>query len=134
MGVTMNPEDAAAEATSGDGGEVQPVFRRAVQPGTVLREELAALGISLATFARQLAVPTSDLSRIVKSQRQLTARMALRLGHWFGMEPEFWLNLQAQYDLAQVERESGEAMRRLPPRRPRCRRPSDGDGRPWAKP
>ena len=83
MGVTMNPEEAAAEAADGggDGGEVRRVFRRAVQPGEVLGEELAALGISLAAFARQIAVPTSDVSRIVRGQRQLTTRMALRLGH-----------------------------------------------------
>lgn len=116
MGLKMNPHEGAGEPTDEGtgGGEARPVFRRAVRPGEVLGEELAALGLSLRVFARQIAVPTSDVSRIVNGKRQLTARMALRLGHWFGTGPEFWLNLQAQYDLALAERESGEAVRRLP--------------------
>ena len=49
-------------------------------------------------------------------KRSITGDTALRLGHWFGSEPQFWLNLQAQYDLAQADRETGAAIRELPTR------------------
>jgi len=92
------------------------VFQRAVHPGEVLRDEIAAAGISSATLARLMSVPTSDVTRIINGKRQLTARMALRLGHWFRTGPEFWLNLQVQYDLAKAREESGGDVACLPTR------------------
>lgn len=118
MGTDVTPHETAGEDAGEVGGATanKSAFRlrRAVKPGVVLGEELAVLGLSFAGLARQIGVPTSDVSRVVHGQRQLTARFALRLGHWFGTGPEFWMNLQAQYDLALAEAEAGEVVRRLP--------------------
>ena len=90
------------------------MFRRAVHPGEILREELDELGITPTAFARQISVPTNRISQIIAGKRSVTGDTALRFGHWFGTEPQFWMNLQTQYDLAQAERRVGRAVRALP--------------------
>jgi len=90
------------------------MFKRAVHPGEVLKNELDELGLTLTEFARQIDVPANRISQILAGKRAITGDTALRLGHWFGMDPQFWLNLQAQFDLAVADRESGEAIRHLP--------------------
>ena len=69
--------------------------RTAIHPGEVLADELEEIGISPTELARQLAVPANRISQIVKGKRAITGDTALRLGHWFGMSSQFWLNLQA---------------------------------------
>lgn len=64
-----------------------------------LAEELKELGISAAELARQVDVPVNRVTGIINGQRGITADTALRLGHWFGTSPEFWLNLQKLYEL-----------------------------------
>lgn len=90
------------------------MFRRAVHPGIILKDELAELGISPTEFARQIQVPPNRISQIIAGKRSITGDTALRCGHWFGYEPQFWLNLQAQYDLAVAEAQVGAAVRELP--------------------
>ena len=90
------------------------MFKRAVHPGEILKDELDELGISLTEFARQIEVPANRVSQIIAGKRAVTGDTALRFGHWFGMDPQFWLNLQAQFELAIADRESGEAIRHLP--------------------
>lgn len=90
------------------------MFMRAVHPGTILKEELAELGISPTEFARQIDVPANRVSQIIAGKRSITGDTALRLGHWFGTDPQFWLNLQAQFDLAVADHETGDAIRHLP--------------------
>jgi addiction module HigA family antidote len=90
------------------------MFKRIVHPGEILRDELEELDISLTEFARQIQVPANRVSQILAGKRAVTGDTALRLGHWFGMDPQFWLNLQAQFELAIADRESGEAIRHLP--------------------
>jgi len=68
-----------------------------------LAEELEALGMSATELARQLRVPTNRITGILNNQRAITGDTALRLGHFFGMSPQFWLNLQALYDLRIAE-------------------------------
>ena len=92
------------------------MFMRAVHPGAVLRDELEELGITPTELSRQIEVPPNRVSQIIAGKRGVTGDTALRLGHWFGMEPQFWLNLQAQWELVQAEKEAGEAVRRLPKR------------------
>ena len=92
------------------------MFRRAVHPGKVLKGELEELGITPTEFARQIAVPPNRVSQIIAGKRSVTGDTALRFGHWFGVEPQFWLNLQAQYDLVLADREAGAAIRHLPTR------------------
>ena len=92
------------------------MFKRAVHPGEILKEELEELGVSLTEFARQIDVPPNRISQIISGKRVVTGDTALRFGHWFGTDPQFWLNLQAQFDLAIADRETGEAIRHLPTR------------------
>jgi antitoxin HigA-1 len=78
--------------------------RIAIPPGEHLAEELKALHMSAAELVRQLNVPTSWVTGILNGQRAITGDTALRLGHFFGTSPEFWLNLQSLYDLRLAER------------------------------
>ena len=90
------------------------MLRRVVHPGEVLKGELDELGITPTELARQIAVPANRVSQIVVGKRSVTGDTALRLGHWFGVEPQFWINLQTQHDLAVAAREIGEAVGALP--------------------
>lgn len=90
------------------------MFRRAVHPGQILRDELTELGVTPTAFARQIEVPPNRISQIIAGKRSVTGDSALRFGHWFGVEPLFWMNLQAQYDLVVAERGVGEAVSELP--------------------
>jgi addiction module HigA family antidote len=90
------------------------VSRAAIHPGEVLAEELEEIGVSPTELARQLAVPPNRISQIIQGKRSISGDTALRLGHWFGMSPQFWLNLQSAFDIRAAERVSGAAIRRLP--------------------
>lgn len=71
-----------------------------VHPGEILREDLMKpLGLTVHGLARELKVPVNRLSEIVNSRRAINADAALRLSRYFGNTPEFWINLQASYDL-----------------------------------
>lgn len=83
-------------------------------PGEVLAQRLGAVGVSPTELARQLGVPANRITQIIKGKRGITGDSALRLAHWFGDAPQFWMNLQAQCDLALAEAESGRAIRSLP--------------------
>jgi addiction module HigA family antidote len=85
-----------------------------IHPGEHLSEELRALGMSAAELARQLGVPTNRVTGILNSTRAVTGDTALRLGHFFGTSPQFWLNLQALYELRLAERKAGKAIKSLP--------------------
>ncbi|WP_428487384.1 HigA family addiction module antitoxin [Rhodopila sp.] len=90
------------------------MFKRAVHPGEILKDELEGLGITPTEFARQIDVPANRVSQIIGGKRAITGDTALRFGHWFGTDPQFWLNLQAQFDLAIADRQTGNAIRHLP--------------------
>ncbi|MYL10237.1 MAG: HigA family addiction module antidote protein [Acidimicrobiia bacterium] len=75
-------------------------------------------GITPAELARQIAVPPNRVSQIIAGKRPITGDTALRLGHWFGVEPQFWMNLQTQHDLAIAVQKIGEAVEALPTARP----------------
>lgn len=92
------------------------MFMRAVHPGQVLKDELEELGITPTEFARQIDVPPNRVSQIISGKRSITGDTALRFGHWFGTDPQFWLNLQAQFELAIAGQEVGEAISHLPTR------------------
>jgi addiction module HigA family antidote len=91
--------------------------RTPIHPGEVLQDELHELGLSAAGLARNLNVPTNRITGILNGRRAVTADTALRLGHWFGMSAEFWLNLQKQYELRLAEKQNGAEIRRLPRRK-----------------
>lgn len=88
--------------------------RLAIHPGEHLAEELKALGMSAAKLARQLKVPTNRVTGILNGQRAVTGDTALRLGHFFGTSPEFWLNLQSLYELRRAEQQAGKIIKALP--------------------
>ena len=90
------------------------MFMRAVHPGNVLKDELAELGITPTEFARQIEVPPGRISQIISGKRSVTGDTALRFGHWFDINPQFWINLQAQFDLAVADKEIGDSIRHLP--------------------
>ena len=87
--------------------------RTPIHPGEHLAAELDALEMSAAELARHLSVPTNRVTQILNGQRAVTGDTALRLGHFFGTSPEFWLNLQKLYELRLAERESGSLVRAL---------------------
>ncbi len=71
-----------------------------IHPGEILREEfLKPMGISINRLARDIVVPPGRISEIVNGKRGITADTALRLARFFGVSPELWLGLQAEYDL-----------------------------------
>jgi addiction module HigA family antidote len=88
--------------------------RSAIHPGEHLAEQLEELGMSAAELARQLKVPTNRITEILNGQRAVTGDTALRLGHFFGTSPEFWMNLQKLYELRLAEQKSGETIKGLP--------------------
>src|SRR5229473_138230 len=96
--------------------------RTPIHPGEHLAEELKELGVSAAELARQIDVPVNRITGIINGQRSVTADTALRLGHWFGTSPEFWLNLQTLYELRLASREVGDRVRKLPTLRERTHR------------
>ncbi|HEY3454117.1 MAG TPA: HigA family addiction module antitoxin [Bryobacteraceae bacterium] len=88
--------------------------RTPIHPGEHLREELETLQMSAAELSRQLGVPTNRVTGILNGQRSITGDTALRLAHFFGTSPEFWLNLQSLYDLRLAQKKSGKSIDRLP--------------------
>jgi addiction module HigA family antidote len=93
-----------------------PRNRPPIHPGEILADELAELGITPTELARQLNVPANRITQILQGKRSITGDTALRLGHWFGTSPQFWLNLQAAYDLRLAEEQAGMEIKRLPKR------------------
>ena len=86
----------------------------AIHPGEHLAEELEVLGMSAASLARQLGVPTNRVTEILNGQRAITGDTALRLGHFFGTSAEFWLNLQSLYELRLADQKAGKSIKTLP--------------------
>ncbi len=86
-----------------------------VHPGEVLLEQfLNPLGISQYRVAKDIDVPARRINEIVHGQRSISANTALRLGLYFGTSAEFWMNLQAKYDLEVEKNQSGaEIMRKV---------------------
>ncbi|HMP98110.1 MAG TPA: HigA family addiction module antitoxin [Kiritimatiellia bacterium] len=82
-----------------------------IHPGEILAEEfLAPLGISQYRLAKDISVPPRRINEIVHGQRSITADTALRFGRYFNMSPQFWLNLQAHYDLDEAEDKMGNRL------------------------
>ena len=86
----------------------------AIYPGEHLAEELEALDLSAAELARKMNVPTNRITQILNGTRSVTGDTALRLAHFFGTSPQFWLNLQTLYDLRLAQQKTGRAIKSLP--------------------
>ena len=88
--------------------------RTAIHPGRHLSEQLDELGLSASELARSLKVPANRITAILNGQRSITGDSALRLGHYFGVSPQFWLNLQSLYELRLAEKMLGNSLLTLP--------------------
>ncbi len=76
--------------------------------GEILREDfMEPMNISINKLSRDLAVPVNRISEIVNGKRSVTADTALRLERYFGVEAQFWLNLQSEYNLRIMKRKIG---------------------------
>lgn len=92
------------------------MLKQAIHPGEVLKDELAGLGITPTELARQIDVPANRMSQIIAGKRSITGDTALRLGHWFRTDPQFWMNLQTRFELVAAQKESGKIIQKLPTR------------------
>lgn len=95
-----------------------------VHPGEVLRLDfLEPMGVSQYRLAKGMGVPPRRVNEIVLGKRAITADTALRLGRFFGMEAEFWMNLQALFDLEATRDQLGvRLVREVTPMRPARKR------------
>jgi addiction module HigA family antidote len=74
-----------------------------IHPGEHLEEFLQELDLSQYALAKAISVPARRINEIVKGQRAVSADTALRFGRFFGMKAQFWLNLQARYEMETAE-------------------------------
>lgn len=80
-----------------------------IPPGETLREDfLKPLGLSVNRLALELRVPVTRVNEIVHGRRSITADTALRLARYFATSPQFWMNLQTNYDLERAEDAASE--------------------------
>jgi antitoxin HigA-1 len=81
-------------------------------PGRILLKDfLRPMGITQYRLAKDISVPQRRIGEIVAGTRSVSADTALRLGHYFGMDPQFWLNLQSRYDLVKAKTALGRRLR-----------------------
>src|ERR1700733_9138197 len=90
--------------------------RPAIHPGEILADELTELGVTPTELSRQINVPPNRVTEILHGRRGITGDTALRLGHWFGMSAQFWLNLQSAYDIDVAAALHGREIEALPVR------------------
>ena len=90
--------------------------RTPIHPGEILADELEELGLSAKKLADVIDVPSNRLYQILAGKRNLTADTALRLGKYFGMSAQFWMNLQGAYELDLARRQIGKSLQRIPQR------------------
>ena len=84
-----------------------------ITPGEILEEDfLKPMGLSQYRLAKDIGVPARRINEIVKGERAITADTALRLGRFFKMSAQFWLNLQSHYDLEIMEDRLGRRLER----------------------
>ena len=76
----------------------------AIHPGEFLKETVDEMGLSQVALAQALGISTMRVSHVLKGTRPVSAELALRLGRVMGQTPQYWLNLQASYDLKIAER------------------------------
>ena len=87
---------------------------RAIHPGEILREEfLVPLNLSANALAIALGVPAPRINDVVRERRGISADTALRLARYFGTSAEFWMGLQADYDLRSAEGLAGDMLARI---------------------
>ena len=87
-----------------------------VHPGEILREEfLVPLGLSAGRVAKACGVPRTRIERIMREELGISGDTAIRLGRFFGTTPEFWMNLQARYEVETAKLVLGKALDEIEP-------------------
>ena len=81
---------------------------RPIHPGEILQDEINAIGLSANAVANKLSVPTNRITAILHGQRSVTPETAIRLARFFRTTPEFWLNLQRDFDLKSTKKLIGK--------------------------
>lgn len=84
-----------------------------IHPGAYIREALEDLGLTQAALADALGISAMRVSHLVREERPVTAELALRLGQAFGQSPQYWLNLQADYDLKIAKAKFSDSLRQV---------------------
>ena len=100
--------------------------RTPIHPGEILADELEEIGFSAKKLADVIEVPPNRLYQVLAGKRNVTADTALRLGQYFNMSADFWMNLQSAYELDLARQQVGKAILRIP------RRASAADPQPIA--
>src|SRR5580692_9323371 len=90
--------------------------RTPIHPGEILGDELEETGLSAKKLADTIGVPPNRMYQLLAGKRSMTADTALRLGRYFGMSADFWMNLQSAYELDLARRQNGKAIQRIPKR------------------
>ena len=90
--------------------------RTPIHPGEILGDELQEIGISAKKLADVIEVPPNRVYQLLAGKRSMTADTALRLGQYFGMTADFWMNLQSAYELDLARVQVGKAIERIPKR------------------
>jgi len=94
-----------------------------IHPGEILSEDfLKPMGISAYRLSKGANIDQTRISEIIRGKRSVTADTALRLARFFGNSPEFWLNLQAHYDLEQKKRQMEKDLKKIRPYSPQSAR------------
>ena len=90
--------------------------RTPIHPGEILADELGQDGLSAKRLADVIEVPPNRLYQLLAGKRNVTADTALRLGQYFGMSADFWMNLQSAYELDLARQKHGKEIQRIPKR------------------
>jgi addiction module HigA family antidote len=90
--------------------------RTPIHPGEILADELEEIGLSATALAGVIEVPPNVLYQLLAGKRSMTADTALRLGPYFSMSADFWMNLQSEFELDLARKQLGKAIQRLPKR------------------
>lgn len=86
-------------------------------PGVVLKEEfLEPMGLSVYALAKAIDIPRSRMNEICHGRQGITASIALRLGRYFGVDPQWFMNMQAKYDLSATAESIADVLDRIQPR------------------
>ena len=93
-----------------------PTHREPTHPGEMLLEEfLKPMGLTQRELSEAVHVPYQRINEVVNGRRGVTPSTALRLAKFFGVSPDFWMNLQLRWDLYHAHREEAQALQRIQP-------------------
>jgi addiction module HigA family antidote len=90
-------------------------WKNPIPPGEILAEELEEIGMKPLELAERIQVPNNRIYQIIDGKRSITADTALRLGKFFNISPEFWLNLQKAYELDVARQQVGKRLETIQP-------------------